>query len=57
MVKSIVIDDDIKKQLDEFKSKYGLSNFSEVFSYLLYMASKLDDKELVQDIFTFRNKK
>ena len=56
MVKSIVVDDDIKKQLDEFKSKYGFLNFSEVMSYLLYVTGRLDEKELLQDTFNFRNK-
>lgn len=56
MTKNIALDDEIKKQLDEFKSKYGFLSFSEVISYLMHLTVRFDDKELLQDIFNFRNR-
>lgn len=56
MTKSLAIEDEVKKKLDDFKQKYGFSNFSNLLDYLLLLTSKFDEKELLNDTFDFRKK-
>lgn len=57
MTKSIALEDEIKKKLDDFKLKYGFSNFSNLIHYLILLTTKFDEKELLNDTFEFRKKK